>query len=430
MSTIHFETRQVHAGSKADPVTGACATPLYQTASYTFPSIEDAALLFSLEKEGYIYTRLSNPTVDVFEKRIASLEGGTAAVATASGQAAEFLAVQNLAAQGDNIVCSPSLYGGTIALFGSRLPRFGIEARFARSTAATDYESQIDDRTKALYVETVGNSDFFIPDFDALAAICRRHGIPLVVDNTFGAGGYLFRPFEHGANVIIHSATKWIGGHGNSIAGVVVDGGNFDWGNGKFAQLSTPNESYHGLNFWETFGGRQGKPNTAFAQSARCLGLRDTGACLSPFNALLILQGMETLSLRVQRAVDNTQELARWFGTLPQVASVNYPGLPDNPNYDRACKYFPHGPGAVLSVVLKGSKEETAAFVERLQLVSHLANVGDNKTLIVHPASTTHGQLDAKALAACGLTPATLRIAVGIEHLDDLKDDFAQALNV
>lgn len=419
----HFDTLQVHAGSRHSD-TGSCATPIYQTASYHFESIEQAARLFSLQEDGYIYSRLSNPTVDVFEKRVAALEGGSAAVAVASGQAAEMLAVQTLAHQGDNIVCSNSLYGGTRTLFGHTFASFGIEARLCQGRSLSHYTDLIDSRTKAVYVETIGNADFYVPDFEALAACCHKAGIPLVVDNTFGGGGYLFRPLAHGANIVVHSATKWIGGHGNSIAGVLVDGGNFDWDNGRFPEFVQPCPSYHDLPFWATFG-----PKT-FAMIARSLGLRDMGACLSPFNAFLLLQGVETLSLRMQRAMDNTLELAQWLQGHPKVARVHYPGLKDHPSYTTACRYFKQGFGAVLSFEVKGSKAQTAQFVERLQLISHLANVGDNKTLIVHPASTTHGQLSDADLRASGIEPGTLRLAVGIEHVDDLKADLAQALQL
>lgn len=426
----HFETLQVHAGRKSDPETGSCATPLYQTASYTFKSIEHAARLFELKEDGYIYSRLSNPTTEVLEKRIAALEGGTAAVAVSSGQAAHLLTFQNIASPGDNVVCASSLYGGSYTLFNNSLRHFGIDFRFTGGKEAAYFERLTDSGTKALFAETIGNSDYFVPDFEALADICHKAGIPLIIDNTFGGGGYLFRPLDYGASIVTHSATKWIGGHGNSIAGIVVDGGNFNWDNGRFPEFTEDCASYHGLNFWKSFGGWEpGQPNTAFATRARALGLRDLGCCLAPFNALLILQGTETLSLRMQRAMDNTQELAEWLVEHPKVESVNYPGLKDNPSYANARRYFKKGFGAVLSFAVKGSREETARFVERLGLITHLVNVGDNKTLIAHPASTTHGQMSPDALRAAGIGPGTLRLAVGIEHIDDLKADLEESLN-
>ncbi len=424
----HFETLQVHAGRYVDPLTGTCTTPIHQTASFVFKSIQNAADLFNLKADGYIYSRMSNPTTDVFEKRIAALEGGTAALAVSSGQAAEFITIQNIAECGDNIVTSPCLYGGTVNIFKSSFPKFGIEFRFADKNDILSYEKLIDDRTKALYIESIGNSDFYVPDFDRLAEIANKHGIPLIVDNTFCGAGYLFRPFEHGANVIIHAATKWIGGHGNSIAGVVVDGGNFNWANGKFSGFTEQNESYHGLQFWNAFGPDSPSGNVAFAARARVVGLRDWGCCLSPMNAFLLIEGVETLSLRMDRMMENALELAEWLSVQPQVESVNYPGLEGNKNHEMAKKYFKgKGYGSVLTFCLKGDKAETAHFVERLQLITHLVNVGDNKTLISHSASTTHGQLSKEALAAAGIGENMLRISVGIEHIDDLKADIKQA---
>ncbi|HHV03595.1 MAG: O-acetylhomoserine aminocarboxypropyltransferase/cysteine synthase family protein [Bacteroidales bacterium] len=418
----HFDTLQVHAGHKADPATGSCATPLYQTASFRFNNMDHAARLFQLQEEGYIYSRLSNPTVSVLEERLATLEGCTGAVAVSSGQAAHFLTISNLALPGDNMVTFPSLYGGTYTLFRDRFHDFGISFRFAPGKETADLVPLIDSRTKGVFVETIANSDYHVPDFDSLAEICHKNRIPLVVDNTFGGGGYLFRPAEHGAAVITHSATKWIGGHGNSIAGILAEAGTFNWDNPRFPQFTENCSTYHDLNFHASFG------NKAFCARARALGLRDWGCCLSPFNALLILQGTETLSLRMQRAMDNALELACWLQAQQQVAHVNYPGLKTHPSYPRVKQYFYNGAGAVLSFTLRGDRASTALFVERLKLITHLTNVGDNKTLIAHPASTTHGQLSDSELEAAGIGPGTLRLAVGIEHIDDLKSDLSRSL--
>lgn len=418
----HFETMQVHAGHKADPATGSCATPLYQTASFRFKDMGHAARLFQLQEDGFIYSRLSNPTVSVLEERLAALEGCSGAVAASSGQAALFLTISNLALPGDNFVTFPSLYGGTYSLFRDRFRDLGITFRFATGKEPEDILPFIDTRTKGLFVETIANSDYYVPDFDSLADICHKNQIPLIVDNTFGGGGYLFRPAEHGAALITHSATKWIGGHGNSIAGILAEAGTFSWDNPRFPQFTENCPSYHGLNFHTSFG------NKAFCTRARALGLRDWGCCLSPFNALLVLQGIETLSLRMQRAMDNALELALWLGCQKQVLEVCYPGLRTHPSYDHVKKYFRCGAGAVFSFTLRADCSGSAAFVDRLQLITHLANVGDNKTLITHPASTTHGQMSDDALKAAGIGPGTLRLSVGIEHIDDLKSDLHQAL--
>ncbi|TPE44405.1 O-acetylhomoserine aminocarboxypropyltransferase/cysteine synthase family protein [Pontibacter mangrovi] len=424
---LHFETLQLHAGQEIDPTTQSRAVPIYQTTSYAFKNAEHGANLFALKEFGNIYTRIMNPTTDVFEKRVAALEGGVAAVAVASGQAAQFLALTNILQAGENFVTSSFLYGGTFNQFKVSFKRLGIEARFADSDDVASFEKLIDEKTKAIYTESIGNPRFNIPDFEALSALARKYDIPLVVDNTFAAGGYLFRPLEHGANVVVESATKWIGGHGTSIGGVIVDGGNFNWGNGKFPQFSEPSEGYHGLNFWEVFG--EGGPfgNIAFAIRARVEGLRDFGPALSPFNSFLLLQGLETLSLRVDRTVQNALALAEWLEQHELVESVNYPGLESSPYHERAKKYLKRGFGGVFSFKLKGDKQQAEAFVNSLQLVSHLANVGDAKTLIIHPASTTHQQLsDAEQLSA-GVDPTLLRVSAGIEHLDDIKADFEQA---
>ncbi|MBF8962784.1 O-acetylhomoserine aminocarboxypropyltransferase/cysteine synthase [Pontibacter sp. FD36] len=426
-NSLHFETLQLHAGQEIDPTTRSRAVPIYQTSSYVFKDAEHGANLFALKEFGNIYTRIMNPTTDVFEKRIAALEGGVAAVAVASGQAAQFIALNNILQAGDNFVSTSFLYGGTYNQFKVAFKRLGIEVRFAESDDPESYAQLIDENTRAIYTESIGNPRFNIPDFDAIAAIAKKHDIPLVVDNTFGAGGYLFRPIEHGANVVVESATKWIGGHGTSIGGVIVDGGNFNWGNGKFPQFSEPSEGYHGLNFWEVFGIDGPFGNVAFSIRARVEGLRDFGPALSPFNSFLLLQGLETLSLRVDRTVQNAQALAEWLEQHEQVESVNYPGLPSSKYHNLAKKYLKRGFGGVLSFNLKGDKKQAEVFVNSLQLVSHLANVGDAKSLIIHPASTTHQQLSEKEQQSAGVTPTLLRLSAGIEHLDDIKADLEQA---
>ncbi len=430
-TSLHFETLQLHAGQTPDPVTKSRAVPIYQTTSYVFDSSEHAANLFGLKEFGNIYTRIMNPTTDVFEKRIASLEGGVAALAVGSGQAAQFIALNNILEAGDNFVSTSFLYGGTYNQFKVAFKRLGIEVRFAEGDEPASFEEKIDERTKAIYLETIGNPGFNIPDFEKIATIAQKYQIPLVVDNTFGAAGYLFRPLEHGANVVTASATKWIGGHGTSIGGVIVDGGNFNWGNGKFRQFTEPAEGYHGLKFWDVFGENNplGLPNIAFIIRARVEGLRDFGPALSPFNSFLLLQGLETLSLRVQRTVDNALEIAHWLENHPAVEFVNYPGLKSSPYHDLANKYLRHGYGGVLSFKLKGGKEEADLLVNNLQLISHLANVGDAKTLIIHPASTTHEQLEPHEQLAAGVIPGLLRLSVGIEHVDDIKADLQQALD-
>jgi O-acetylhomoserine (thiol)-lyase len=424
-----YETLQLHAGQEGEPTTNSRAVPIYQTTSYLFNDSDHAANLFGLKEFGNIYTRIMNPTSDVFEKRIAALEGGHAALAVSSGQSAQFLALTNILEAGDNFVTTPYLYGGTYNQFKVTFKRIGIEARFAEGDNVKTFEKRIDENTKAIYLETIGNPEFNLPDFDKFADLAQRYDIPLVVDNTFGAAGYLFRPIEHGANVVVSSCTKWIGGHGTSIGGVIVDGGNFNWGNGKFPQFSEPNESYHGLVFWDTFGQDNplGLPNIAFAIRARVEGLRDYGTALSPFNSFLFLQGLETLSLRVQRHVDNALAFAQWLDDHPEVETVNYPGLPSSRYNDLANKYLKNGYGSVLKFQVKGGKERADRLVESLNLVSHLANVGDAKTLIIHPASTTHEQLSEEDQKASGVEPGQLRVSVGIENLDDIKEDFEQA---
>ena len=427
MSQLKFETLQLHAGQEADPTTGSRAVPIYQTTSYVFKNSEHGANLFALKEFGNIYTRLMNPTTDVFEKRIAALEGGVAALAVASGQAAQFIALNNILLPGDNFVSTTFLYGGTYNQFKVSFKSIGVEARFADGDKAESFEKLIDAKTKAIYLETIGNPGFNIPDFDAIAALAKKHDIPLIVDNTFGAAGYLFRPLEHGASVVVQSATKWIGGHGTSIGGVIVDGGNYNWGNGKFVQFTEPSEGYHGLVFNSVFGIGGPFGNIQFIIRARVEGLRDWGPAISPFNSFLFLQGVETLSLRVDRHVQNALELAKWLESHEQVENVNYPGLESSPYHSLAKKYLKRGFGGVLSFNIKGGKEQAEHFVNNLQLTSHLANVGDAKTLIIQPAATTHQQLSEAEQDAAGVTPNLLRVSVGIEHIDDIKADFEQA---
>jgi len=405
-----------------DPTTGAIAAPIYQTAAYAFRDTEHAKGLFALEKEGFIYSRIGNPTVDILEKRLALLEGGVAALAVASGQSAQLLALTTIAAIGDNIVASPHLYGGTYTLLKDSLARFGIEARFALSDKVADLEPLLNENTKATYVETIGTPGFSIPDFKEVAALCKKNGLPLIVDNTFGAGGYLCKPIEHGATIVVESATKWIGGHANSIGGVIVDSGNFDWASGKFPLVSNPSAAYHDLCFTEKFG------NLAFIIKARVEGLRDLGPCLSPFNAFLLLQGIETLSLRVERITQNALALARWLSNHPKVESVFYPGLENHPYHTQAKAYLKNGFGGVLSFIPKGGSSKASLVVDNLQLVTHLANVGDVRTLIIQPSITTHQQLSEAEQASAGVSSALLRVSLGIEHIDDIIGDFKQAL--
>jgi len=431
MSDLRFETLQLHAGQEADPTTGSRAVPIYQTTSYVFKNSEHGANLFALKEFGNIYTRIMNPTTDVFEKRVAALEGGVAALAVGSGQAAQFIALNNILQSGDNFVSTSFLYGGTYNQFKVAFKRLGIEVRFAAGETVEAFEKQIDKNTKAIYLETIGNPGFNIPDFESIAALAKRHDLPVIVDNTFGAAGYLFRPLEHGANVVVESATKWIGGHGTSIGGVIVDGGNFNWGNGKFSAFTEPSEGYHGLKFWDVFGEGNplGLPNIAFIIRARVEGLRDFGPAISPFNSFLLIQGLETLSLRVQRSVENALALAHWLELNPNVEKVNYPGLATSAYHELAKKYLKNGFGAVFSFTLKGTKEHTTKFVDSLKLVSHLANVGDAKTLIIQPAATTHQQLSDEEQIASGVLPTMLRLSAGLEHIEDIKADLQQAFD-
>ncbi|MCK3684865.1 O-acetylhomoserine aminocarboxypropyltransferase/cysteine synthase [Maribellus sp. YY47] len=426
---LKFETLQQHAGQQPDPTTNSRAVPIYQTSSYVFNSAEHAANLFGLKEFGNIYTRIMNPTNDVFEQRIAALEGGVAALSVASGHAAQFIALNNILDLGDNFVTSPYLYGGSYNQFKVSFKKLGVEARFAADLNPESFEALIDEKTKAIYLETIGNPGFNIPDFEAIAAVAKKYDVPFIVDNTFGGGGYLCRPIEFGANIVVESATKWIGGHGSSIGGVIVDAGTYNWGNGKFPGFTEPSEGYHGLKYWDVFNFDGPFGNIAFITKARVEGLRDWGPSLSPFNSFLLIQGLETLSLRMDRHVENTLALAKWLQNHPKVESVNYPGLEGNHSYENAKKYLPKGAGGVLSFNVKGDKSQANQVVEGLQMVSHLANVGDAKTLIIQPAATTHQQLPEEAQIAAGVYPTQLRVSVGLEHIDDIIADFEQALD-
>ncbi|CAK9780359.1 lyase [Cutaneotrichosporon oleaginosum] len=420
----NFETLQLHAGQEPDPTTRATAVPIYATSSFTFLDSAHGARLFALKEFGNIYSRIMNPTVDVFEKRIAALEGGVAALATSSGQAAQFITLTTLASAGDNIVSTSNIYGGTYNQLKVLLPRLGINTKFVTGDKPEDFAAQIDEKTKAVYIETIGNPRFNVPDFEAIAKVAHDAGVPLVVDNTFGAGGFFCRPIDHGADIVVHSATKWIGGHGTTIAGVIVDSGKFDWGaNGKrFPEMVEPAEGYHGLKFWETFG-----PLT-FILRARVELLRDLGACLNPFGAQQLLLGTETLALRAERHASNALALAQYLEQHPQVSWVSYPGLASHPSHATATKYLTRGFGGVLSVGVKGGAEKVAATVDGLKLFSNLANVGDSRSLAIHPWSTTHEQLSEEERVASGVSEDLIRVSVGTEHIDDIIADFEQAL--
>jgi O-acetylhomoserine (thiol)-lyase len=422
-----FDTSAVHAGASADPTTGSRAVPIYQTVAYNFKSTEHAANLFGLREFGNIYSRIMNPTNDVLEQRIAALHGGTAAVAVASGHAAENLALLNLAGSGDSIVSSTSLYGGTWNIFLHTFKRLGITVEFVEPTDVQGFIDASDDTTKAWFVETIGNPRLDVPNIRALADAGRELGIPLIVDNTF-ATPYLCRPIEHGAAVVIESLTKWIGGHGTSLGGIVVDGGNFDWGSGRFAQFTEPDASYHGLKFWDVFGDFPGLGNVAFGVRLRVNLLRDLGASLSPFNAQQILLGVETLALRVQRHSDNALAVARHLRSHPKVAWVTYPGLDDHPTKANAESFLEHGYGGVIVFGVKGGADAGRALIEHVKLFSHLANVGDAKSLIIHPASTTHSQLSDEELVRAGIGPDFVRLSIGIEDIGDIIADLDQAL--
>jgi O-acetylhomoserine/O-acetylserine sulfhydrylase len=426
-SKIKFETLQVHAGHQPDSETLSRAVPLYQTSSYVFKNSKHAADLFDLAEPGNIYTRINNPTTEVFEKRVAALEGGIASLAVSSGHAAQFIALTTILRNGENFVTSPFLYGGSHNQFKVTFANFGIEARFAKDLNPESFEVLIDKNTKAIYVETIGNPGFNIPDFDLFSKLAVKHGLPLIVDNTFGACGYLIRPIDHGADIVVESATKWIGGHGTSIGGVITDAGTFNWSNGNFPVFTEPAEGYHGKIFGEIFSKTSPAGNIAFIVKARVEGLRDLGPAISPFNSFLLLQGLETLSLRMERHIQNTLALAKWLEKHPGVEKVNYPGLPGNPYHDLANKYLPKGAGGVLSFVLKAEKSRMVRLVEHFELVSHLANVGDAKTLIIQPSATTHSQLSAEEQLSVGIEPGLFRVSVGIEHIDDIIYDFEQA---
>ncbi|CAG4997833.1 O-acetyl-L-homoserine sulfhydrylase 1 [Dyadobacter sp. CECT 9275] len=426
---MKFETLQLHAGQTPDPATNSRAVPLYQTTSYVFNNAEHAANLFALKEFGNIYTRIMNPTTDVFEKRVAALEGGVAALATASGHSAQFLAINNITTVGDNFVTTSFLYGGTYNQFKNSFKAIGVEARFADGDNVESFEKLIDEKTKLLYLETIGNPGFNVPDFEAFAALAAKYDLPLIVDNTFGAAGAIAQPIKHGAHVVVQSATKWIGGHGTSIGGVIVDAGTYNWGNGKFAQFTSPSPSYHGLIYNDVFGIGGPFGNIQFIIRARVEGLRDWGPSLSPFNSFLFLQGLETLSLRIERTCENALKLAEWLEAHDEIESVNYPGLPSNQYHGLAKKYLTRGFGGVLSFVLKGDKKRAEAFVDNLQLISNLANVGDSKTLVIHPASTTHSQLSEAEQLTAGVHPSGIRISLGIEHIDDIIADIEAAIS-
>lgn len=426
---LHFETLQIHAGQEVDKTTHSRAVPIYQTTSYVFENAKDGADLFGLRKFGNIYTRLQNPTTDVFEKRMAALEGGVTGLATSSGQSAQFIALNNILQNGDNFVSTSHLYGGTYNQFKNQFKRLGVEARFTNDDEPASFESLIDENTKALYIETIGNPELNVPDFDEIASVAKRHDIPLIVDNTFGAGGYFFKPIEHGASIVVNSATKWIGGHGTSIGGIIIDSGNFDWGNGKFPSFSEPSEGYHGMVFSDVFGVNSQFGNIAFNIRARVEGLRDWGNAISPFNSFLLLQGLETLSLRAERHAQNTLAIAQWLESHPKIEYVNYPGLESSKYYNLANKYFKKGAGGVLTFKVKGDPVNADILIDNVKLLSHLANIGDAKSLIIHPSATTHEQLSIEDQKASGVEPGLIRLSVGIEHIEDIKADLEQAIS-
>lgn len=425
----NFETLQIHAGQEPAAGTNARAVPIFSSTSYTFNDTDHAANLFALKEFGNIYSRIMNPTTDVFEQRMAALEGGVAALATSSGQAAQFLALQTIAKAGDNIVSSSYLYGGTYNQFKVSLPRLGIDVRFADGDDPNSIESLIDDNTKAIYLESIGNPKYSVPDFEAISNIAKKHGVPVMVDNTFGMGGYICKPIDYGVDIVVHSATKWIGGHGNTVGGVIIDAGTFPWDNGRFPEFTSPSPGYHGMNFWEVFGpdGVMGA-NIAFIIRARVEGLRDFGPSQHPFGSFLLLQGLETLSLRAQRHAENTMALAEWLKNQSNVNWVSYSGLEDHPAHHNAKKYLKNGFGGVLSFGIAGGMESGKTFINSVELASHLANVGDAKTLVIHPASTTHQQLTDEEKLASGVTDDSIRVSVGIENIEDIKADIAQAL--
>jgi O-acetylhomoserine (thiol)-lyase len=422
----HLSTLALHAGQTPDPTTGARAVPIYQTTSYVFKSTDHAANLFALKEFGNIYTRIMNPTTDVFEQRIAALEGGTGALAVSSGQAATTLALLAITQVGDEIVSANNLYGGTYQLFHYTLPKLGRTVKFVDSQNPEAFRKALTPKTRAFYAETIGNPKLDVPDFEALARIAHEAGVPLVVDNTIGIG--LVRPFEFGADIIVASATKYIGGHGTSIGGVIVDSGKFKWDNGKFPEFTEPDPSYHGLKYWDVFGNFPGLGNVAFIIKVRVQLLRDIGAALSPFNAFLFLQGLETLPLRQRQHSGNALEVARFLKQHRLVTWVTYPGLPDDPNHKLAAKYLKKGFGGIVGFGIKGGLEAGRKFINSVKLLSHLANIGDAKTLVIHPASTTHQQLTPEEQHATGVTPDYVRLSIGLEDAEDIKADIEQAL--
>lgn len=428
MSELRFETLQLHAGQEIDPTTQSRAVPIYQTTAYQFKNSEHGANLFALKEFGNIYTRLMNPTNDVFEKRIAALEGGVAALAVSSGHAAQFIAINNITSVGDNFVTTSYLYGGTYNQFKNSFKNIGVEVRFADGDKVESFEKLIDEKTKLIYLETIGNPGLNVPDFESFAKLAAKYDLPLVVDNTFGAGGAICQPIKHGANVVVESATKWIGGHGTSMGGVIVDAGTYNWGNGKYPQFTEPSPSYHGLVLNSVFGIGGPFGNIQYIIRCRVEGLRDWGPCQSPFNSFLLIQGLETLSLRVEKTNENALALAQWLDSHEEVEAVNYPGLSSHPSHELAKKYLNRGFGGVLSFKLKGDRAKAEKFVNNLKLISHLANVGDAKTLIIHPASTTHSQLNEAEQKSAGVEPTLLRISCGYEHIEDIKADIQQAL--
>ena len=421
---LHFETLQLHVGQeRPDPVTDARAVPIYQTTSYVFRNSAHAAARFGLQDPGNIYGRLTNPTQSVFEERVAALEGGVAALAVASGAAAIAYAFQNITRAGEHIVAAETIYGGTYNLLANTLPTYGVTATFVDPSDVANFERAVRPETRAIFIETLGNPNSNVIDIEAVAAVAHRHGIPLIVDNTFGTP-YLIRPIEHGADIVVHSATKFIGGHGTSLGGVIVDSGRFDWAaSGKFPQLSEPDPSYHGVRFTEAAGA------AAYAVRIRAILLRDTGAALSPFNAFILLQGLETLSLRVERHVQNALKVVEYLSHHPGVVRVNHPALPGHPDHALYERYFPQGGGSIFTFEIRGGQEEAHRFIDSLEIFSLLANIADVKSLVIHPATTTHSQLSPEELAAQGITPATVRLSVGTEHVDDLIADIEQALD-
>ncbi len=426
IQTQKLSTLGLHAGQEPDPATGSRAVPIYQTTSFVFKSTEHAANLFALKEFGNIYTRLMNPTTDVFEQRVAAIEGGVAALAVASGQAAEAFALLNVTQPGDEIVSANNLYGGTYQLFHNTFPKLGRTVRFVDSQDPQAFRKAVTPRTRALYAETVGNPKLDVPDFDAIAAIAHEAGIPFVVDNTVGVG--LVRPIDHGADIVVASATKYIGGHGTTLGGVVVDAGRFPWNNGKFPEFTEPDPSYHGLVFWDSFGNVPGMGNVAFIIKLRVQWMRDLGAALSPFSAFLLLQGLETLALRQRQHSANALEMARWLKAHPLVSWVNYPGLEDHPSHATAARYLRQGFGGILGFGIRGGLEAGKRFIDSVQLLSHLANIGDAKSLVIHPASTTHQQLTRAEQEAAGVTEDYIRFSVGLEDLEDIRADVDQAL--